>query len=261
MEFTRPRVYHVGQTSVDEMGLAAYLEDIGAPEWQTDAVTGAEKLVEVMGRGCYNSYAVGLNANVTKVRQGNASYIKNILESKHGSVLEHATDSYMIFCSRAVTHQIVRARVGVAYSQASLHFIRIDALSSWFPAVFEDHPRVDEIRALYKSKFEDLEVAQLELAKLVDIDAQPFHVKKALTTAMRRLSPIGLETMLGITAKHRSFRWMIEQRTSRFNDQEIRLVFGLVFAQQSERYPTIYADAKVERIDGFDEVVFSNSKV
>lgn len=261
MEFSKPRVFHVAQTTMDEEGLAAYLADIGAPEWATDAQSEAEKLVEVMGRGCYNSYKVGLNPNVTRVREGNAPYVKNILESKHGSVLEHATDSYMIFCSRAVTHQIVRARVGVAYSQASLHFIRIDALRSWMPAAFESHPRAVEIRELYKAKFEDLEATQLELARILDMDAQAFAVKKKLTTAMRRLAPIGLETMLGFTANHRSLRWMIQQRTEHFNDEEIRCVFGLIFAEQAKRYPAIYADAIIKSVEGFDEVSFGNSKV
>jgi thymidylate synthase (FAD) len=261
MEFTEPKVFHVAQTTSDDDGLAAYLAEIGAPEWKTDAATGAEKIIEVMGRGCYNAYKVGLNPNVTRVRGGSAVYLKNIIESGHGSVLEHATDSYMIFCSRACTHQLIRARVGVAYSQASLHFIRIDALKSWFPAVFEVHPRAEEIRALYKEKFEDLESAQLELARLVDIDSQTFATKKKLTTAMRRLAPIGLQTMLGITANHRTLRWIIEQRSSYFNDEEIRLVAGLLFKEQSKRYPALYADAKVELVEGFDEITFSNSKV
>src|ERR1700691_961873 len=168
-----------------------YLSYIGVPDWKTDAATGAETLVELMGRACYNSYEVGLNPNVTRVRQGSATYLKNILESKHGSVIEHSVDSYMIFCSRACTHQLVRTRVGTAFSQASLHFIRIDSLRSWLPAAFANHPRAEEIRMLYKSKFEDLEATQLELAKILDMDSQTFSNKKKLTSAMRRLAPIG----------------------------------------------------------------------
>lgn len=261
MEFTEPKVFHVAQTTSDDEGLAGYLAEIGAPGWTTDAATGAEKLIEVMGRGCYNSYAVGLNPNVTRVREGSAAYLANIIQSGHGSVMEHATDSYMIFCSRACTHQLVRTRVGIAYSQASLHFIRIDSLKSWLPAVFESHPKSAEIRELYRSKFEDLEAAQLELASLLDIDSQTFHDKKKLTTAMRRLAPIGLQTMLGLTANHRTFRWLIEQRSSRFNDEELRLVAGLLFKEQSGRYPALYADAVVESVEGFDEVTFEKSKV
>lgn len=261
MEFVKPRVYHVAQTEADEVGLQQYLADIGVPDWKTDAATGAEKLIEVMGRTCYMSFDKKLNANLTRVREGSELYLRNIIASGHGSVVEHATDSYMLFCSRAVTHQIVRTRVGVAFSQQSLHYMRIDSLQSSFPAVFEAHPRSAEIMELYRTKFEDLEQAQLELAKLIDIDNQDFHTKKALTTAMRRLAPIGLTTILGMTANHRSWRWGIEQRTSRFNDSEIREVYALVFKEQQRRYPALYADAKIELVEGIEEITFENQKV
>jgi thymidylate synthase (FAD) len=261
MEFTEPKVFHVAQTGIDDDGVAAYLAEIGAPQWTTDAATGAEKLIEVMGKTCYMSFDKKLNANLTQTRTGSAAYLKSIVTSKHGSVLEHSSDSYMIFCSRAVTHQIVRTRVGVSFSQQSLHYVRIEHLRSALPAVFAEHPRAAEIRTLYKSKFEDLEKAQLELAKLVDIDSQPFHTKKALTTAMRRLAPIGMETILGMSANHRTWRWCISQRTSRFNDAEIRKVFALIFEEQRKRYPHLYYDAVTEEIDGVLEVRFENEKV
>jgi thymidylate synthase (FAD) len=254
VEFRQPKVFHVGQTEADEAGIQAYLDYIGAPEWRTDAPTGAEKVIEVMGRTCYMSFNKRLNPNLTRIREGSAAYIKNIVESKHGSVVEHSTDSYMLFCSRAVTHQIVRTRVGVSFSQQSLHYLRLESLRSALPTAFEEHPRAEEVR-------ENLEATQLKLAGLLDIDSQPFHTKKALTTGMRRLAPLGLETILGLTANHRTFRWMVEQRTSRFNDQEIRQVFGLIFAEQSRRYPNIYADARVESIEGELEITFANSKV
>ena len=261
MEFREPRVFHVGQTGADETGIQAYLDYIGAPEWKTDAPTGSEKVCEIMGRTCYMSFDKKLNPNLTRVREGSATYMKNIVESKHGSVVEHGTDSYMIFCSRAVTHQIVRTRVGVAFSQQSLHYLRLESLRSALPPAFAEHPRAEEIRELYKLTFEDLEKTQLKLAKILDVDNQPFHMKKALTTGMRRLAPLGLETILGLTGNHRTFRWMVEQRTSHFNDTEIRQVFGLIFAEQAKRYPAIYADAKVELVEGLDEIVFQNSKV
>ena len=261
MKFVTPKVFHVAQTTADDVGIAAYLTEIGAADWKTDAATGAEKIIEVMGRTCYMSFDKKLNANLTRTREGSEAYLKSIIASKHGSVLEHAVDSYTIFCSRAVTHQIVRTRVGVSFSQQSLHYVRIEKLCSAFPAVFELHPRAAEIRALYKSKFEDLEAAQLELAKLVDIDAQPFHAKKALSTAMRRLAPIGMETILGMSANHRTWRWCIAQRTSRFNDAEIRRVFVLIFKEQARRYPHLYYDAIIEEVEGDLEIRFENEKV
>lgn len=262
MKLVTPRIMHLAQTEIDEAGLAEYLEAVGAPEWKTDAPTGAEKLIEVMGRMCYRSFKPGLNANVTKVREGAKPYLENIIRSGHGSVLEHATDSYALFdTSRAVTHQMVRTRAGSSYSQESLHYVRVESIGTAFPDIFEAHPRRDDILALWTARIEDLEAAQLDLARLVDIDSQSFHDKKALSTAMRRLVPIGFATCLGMTCNHRAWRHVIELRTNRFNDAEIRQVCAMVFDEQYRRYPNLYFDAMVEEVDGIKEIKFENSKV
>ena len=122
MKLVTPRAIHIAQTEVDELGLADYLAEIGAPEWQTDAPSGAEKLIEVAGRMCYRSFAIGLNPNVTKVREGNAAYLANVERQRHGSLFENATDTYVLFdVSRIVTHQLVRHRAGTAWAQESGH--------------------------------------------------------------------------------------------------------------------------------------------
>ena len=262
MQFIQPQVFHLAQTTLDRSGLRDYLSAVGVPAWSSDAMSDAEALQEVMGRTCYNSFAVGLNPNVTRIREGNALYIKNIIESGHGSVLEHAADSWILFnISRVVTHQIVRARVGTGYSQASGHYIRVDGIKSWFPKVLEDHPRRAELFEFYKTRYEDLEQAQRDLAVLLDMDKQSFTMKKKLTTAMRRLVPDGIATILGFTVNHRQLRFMIEQRTSRSNDEEIRVTFAQLYAQASELYPAVFFDASVAYVEGLPEVTFSNKKV
>lgn len=262
MQFVTPRAIHIAQTELDKGGLAEYLTSVGAPSWETDAESGAEELIEVLGRVCYKSFAVGLNPNVTKVREGNAVYLKNIVESKHGALFEHACDTYVLFnISRVVTHQIVRHRVGMAYSGESGHYVRVDGIKSWFPKVFEEHPKSKELFDFYRTRYESLEQAQRDLATLLDVDSQSFTMKKKLTTAMRRLVPDGIATTLCVTGNHRSWRWLIELRTSRHNDEEIRVIFAEVFKQQVERYPQLYFDAEVKSVEGLDEVTFLNSKI
>ena len=97
MEFTKPRVFHLAQTQIDQEGLAGYLEEIGAPNWDTNAPTDAEKFIEVCGKQCYRAFHADLNANLTRVRdQDNEGYLKNILTSRHGSVIEHVYDSFAL---------------------------------------------------------------------------------------------------------------------------------------------------------------------
>lgn len=261
MKWIEPKVIHLGATELDTEGLAVYLDELGV-EWATDAPTGAEALLEVGGRVCYRSFAVGLNPNVTRVRQGNAAYIANVIRQRHGALLEHATDTYLLFdVSRIVTHQQVRHRVGVAYSQESGHYVRVEGIKMRFPHVFATHINVAAIRALFEEEVARDEAAQARLARLLDIDNQTFETKKKYTTAMRRLVPDGITTALVVSGNHRTWRWLISLRTERSNDEEIRQVFAEVWRQQSVRYPNIYADSITELVDGELEVRFATEKV
>lgn len=259
MQFVTPRAIHVAQTEVDKAGLAEYLTSVGAPKWETDAHSGAEELVEVLGRMCYRSFAPGLNANVTKVREGNANYLSNISAQKHGSLFENATDTYILFdVSRVVTHQLVRHRAGTAWAQESGHYVRVEGIKSWVPPIIEANKAA---RQLYVDTMERLESAQLEMARILGVDDLPFHEKKRATTAMRRLVPDGIATAIAMTGNHRAWRYTIQLRTERNNDEEIRLVMADVFRQQAERYPALYGDAKTEEVDGTLEVKFENEKI
>ena len=84
------RVFLVAETATCLDGMSAFLKEIGAPTWTSNAQTHGEEVIEVMGRLCYKSFGVDLNKNLTKIREDNREYIANILSSRHGSVVEHA---------------------------------------------------------------------------------------------------------------------------------------------------------------------------
>ena len=263
MELVQPQVFHVSQTTCDEEGIQGYLAAVGVPDWVTDAPSDAEKLIEVMGRGCYRSFAPGLNKNISRVREGSEQYVGNILSSRHGSVLEHAGDGYIFLnVSRVFTHELVRNRAGNAFSQESLRYVRLDSLKCWFPSIFEGHDNRDELMAIWTRTFTALEKTKVELATVLGLDeVKDFKTKKKLTSAMRRLAPIGLATMIGYTGNHRAIRWGIEQRTDPAAEEEIRLVFGEVYDQQLARYPHLYGDGEVEVVEGLRQVKFRNYKI
>ena len=60
MEFIKPQAFHLAHTEIDIAGLQQYLGAVGAPAWNSDAPTGSEMLIEVLGRACYRSFAPGL---------------------------------------------------------------------------------------------------------------------------------------------------------------------------------------------------------
>lgn len=251
MRRVEPKVFLIGESMVSHDGLKAYLKHIGTkwlPQETRHAQAGvglespaAESLVEVMGRLCYRSWEPGMNPNVTKIREDRNEYIGNILKSGHGSVIEHPV-SHWIFAdvSRVFTHEVVRHRVGTAFSQESLRYVRLTDLALWLPEEFEENRQLVE---LFETTFRSLEEFQLRMAKIFDIDnIKSFDKKKQITSTMRRLAPIGLATSIGITFNIRALRHLITMRTDASAEAEMRLVFDKVASIATLRWPSLFQD-------------------
>ncbi len=162
---------------------------------------------------------------MTRVRADQREYFANILRSAHGSVLEHANYSLVMRnVSRVFTHELVRHRAGSAFSQESLRYVRLTDIGFRVP------PALEPVRERVLSIVEQLEEFQLDAAKElgIDDDGVPFHVKKEVTSALRRLAPIGLSTEILWTANARTLRHVIEMRTAEGAEEELRLVFDQV---------------------------------
>lgn len=261
MHKVEPQVFLIGETRVIEEGLQAYLDYLGIPDWTSDAPTDSEKLVEVMGRLCYRSFQPGMNRNVTKIREHNSDYLGNILKVKHGSVIEHPMMNFVFAdVSRVFTHELVRHRAGVAISQESLRFVRLEDLGQWLPTVIRENKEAVEI---FGEVFRHLDGLQIKLAELFRLDdpGVPFGVKKVITSAMRRIAPIGLATTIGWSANPRTIRWVLEMRTHPTAEEEIRLVFGKAGEIVTKRYPHLFGDFTVEMVDGLPWYKPAHSKV
>ncbi len=262
----QPKVYLVARTSLDREGLSSFLRDIGDPRWRPDpAVSDGENLIEAAGRLCYRSWQPydpekpdATNPNVSKVREGSESYIGHVLEAGHGSVLEHVTMSFICSgVSRVFTHELVRHRAGMAYSQESLRYVRLDDVSMWLPEAARSSP---EARSTFERVAHYLEGVQKELARLFDIDhIKSFGVKKGLTSMFRRLLPIGLATTIMVTGTLRAWRHIIQMRTSQGAEEEIRLVIGAIAGICKREYPNVFQDMHHDPQTG--EWTFAHPKV
>ncbi len=266
MRLIEPKVYLVAKTTLQPGGLEAYLRDIGTPEWKPDPeVSDAENLVEAAGRICYRSWQAydpekprATNPNVSRVRQGNAAYLENILSSGHGSVLEHASATFLLAgVSRVLTHELVRHRAGMAYSQESLRYVRLEELDFWLPGAVRERA---EAQALFTEVVEYLEGVQRRLAELFGIQRERrFAVKKTLTSMFRRLAPIGLATNILVTGNLRAWRHVIAMRTSPAAEEEIRFVMGQVARILKQEFPNAFQDMEQDPETG--AWVFSYPKV
>lgn len=260
MKLVEPKVFLLGETKINQAVLGEFLEHIGAPNWTSDAPSDGEKLIEMFGRLCYESFRLGLNPNITKIRATNLDYIKNIKEKGDGSILEHVTVNFIFSdVSRVFTHELVRHRPGVAISQESLRFVRLTNLGLWLPTVIKEDPKVIEI---FVKTFEGLERLQKELADHFKLDEmKEFSKKKTITSALRRVAPDGLATHIGWSANLRTVRHVLEMRTNPAAEEEIRLVFGKVGELMRKKFPNLFADYEVEIADGLPWYKTATKKV
>jgi thymidylate synthase (FAD) len=250
---TTPTVHLIARPSIDLDGMRAYLREVGGESWlrmrleegagdqegDGAGVNPGELIVEFGGRACYRSWEPGLNPNVTRIRTERREYFANILRSGHGSVLEHANYSFAIRnCSRVFTHELVRHRAGSAFSQESLRYVRLTDIGFRVP------PALEPVREQVIAIVEQLEEFQVSAAAELGIDAEgvPFHVKKEVTSALRRLAPIGLSTDIVWTANLRTLRHVIEMRTAAGAEEELRLVFDLIARVMQAEAPNLFQD-------------------
>ena len=269
MRSVEPEVFLVAQPAIDYDQLAAYLREVGGEQWlerldRGDLPAGggqaggggeraaggrasdAQNLAEFAGKMCYRAWEPGLNPNVRRVRNDHEAYLQNILKQQHGSVLEHASFTFVLHnVSRVMTHEIVRHRPGTAVSQESLRFVRLDEIPFWFPDWAREDP---ELMKRATALLDQMEEFQRWMAQHFGLDEEgvPFHEKKEKTSFMRRFAPDGVATGIVWTANIRTLRHTIEARTDPGAEEEIRLVFGKIAEIMRAEAPALFADYEVQ---------------
>ena len=69
-----------------------------------------------MARNYYNS-------PMSNNKAARDDFISKLVKAGHESVIEHVSVSFMLTVPRSISHQIVRHRIDVAYSQQSQRYI------------------------------------------------------------------------------------------------------------------------------------------
>lgn len=233
-------------------------EEMGVPREDQLLGSDASKIIETAGRTCYDSFGKGRNSS---------DYSKHILESGHGSVLEHAQFVFLITgVSRGLTHELVRHRVGVAISQRSTRYVDEDA-SPWIvhpllKLYFEeskDHElateadkAVNQARKVYSMTVERLQ------AFMVGRGADKLTARKQARGAARGFLGNALETELVWSANVRALRTVLTQRASPGADAEIRAMAIELHRVMAAELPVYFLDFIVEASpDGLGDVAAS----
>lgn len=258
-----PKVYLVGYTSVDLAALKGYLTDTDQLEFleditqaEQDGLNSGEILCSFYAKACYASLTTKKNKNITRTRSIKDN-ITGILDSGHGSVLEHCNLNFMITdCSRVFTHEMVRHRAGTAFSQTSGRYVRTDELNVVIdPILSPASDLVEECREYLEKWYHKME-DRLKIADVTD-----FTTKKKLTSAMRRMLPNGQANEIGVSINIRALRHTIETRTNEHAEWEIRYIYNQIYKLVKNKYPAMFCDAKEETLDDLLQVTFKNHKV
>lgn len=251
-----PTIYVVGKQQIDEAELNRFLADHGVT-WQSDSEIASEVLTESAGRVCYMSFQ--------KPRPGgNAIYLEHIKESGHGSVLEHAVWNLLLTgISRSLTHELIRHRAGLGFSQLSQRYVDESVAEYVEPDVIAKDP---ELHALWletvaRTHQAYVQLSEKLLAKFADEPERTTRRKNARQAA-RSVLPNATETKIFITANARALRHFMEQRGSRHAEPEIRKLANQMLEVLQSESKNLFGD--YERIplpDGTFEITTKYRKV
>lgn len=241
-------VFRISESKKNVDEFYRWLETLGVSfeaREQFLVLDGPESVIAAAAKRCYNSFEVGLNPNVTKVRQDFVKYFDNVLASGHGSVLEHATFSYAIEgITRVGTAELNRHRAGTAISEGSMRYIRLDnGISWWLPMSLRGNDEQSvETRAIFEETFQFIEKQYSRLCELWHVDNLPFDQKKKLTSMFRRIVPMGVQTGGVWTFNVRALRHVIELRSTPHAEEEIALIVGLIISDLKQDHPMLFGD-------------------
>jgi thymidylate synthase (FAD) len=254
---TEPRVYLVGRQQLDDRMLKAFLDDEGCA-FATDTSVPAEILAEAAGRTCYMSFGKG--------RKTNAEYLEHIIESHHGSVLEHCVWNFLVTgISRSLTHELIRHRAGFGFSQLSQRYVDESEAHFVVPPLYREHK---DLRERWRSAVEASQRAYVELVEATDPyvaelhpELPPTERRKLIRQSARSVLPNACETKVFLSANARALRHFLEMRGSLHADAEIRELAVAICRLMKEEAPNIFADVEVVLEEGVEVIRVGHSKV
>lgn len=227
-----------------------------------------DDIAEFGGRQCYRAWKNGRPPE---------EYHANVKGMGHGSVYEHASMVFQITgVSRALTHELIRHRVGTAFSQESQRYVDAKDMNFVVPPLL-----VNAIRAQLGSDFttadldnltgptrtaldlfrfscqraidgySDMQPMLVELAKDVERatlkgdEKAATSAKKRANEAARSLLPNAAETRLLFTVNLRQMHHVLTLRGAEGADLEIRRMVVALLDNARDYAPHFFRDVRL----------------
>ena len=260
---SRPEV-HVGNMADFLGGFSAELNFTQYLDDPTDLPPGA-KLCKTAGQVCYASFGPKRTHNADAAR-----YFQNIVESGHGSVLEHANYSFLFYgISRSVTHELVRHRAGVGVSQISQRYVSGRVLRFVERPEYQEDPdlhaaferRIDAAACEYNGIAERLLEQQKSGSGILSAEART-DLRKKVQQAARSVLPNETEAPIVVTANARAWRHILEMRANPHAEIEIRALAFRAYLCLAAADPILFGDYRITPLsDGTFGVETDHPKV
>ena len=210
---------------------------------------------------CYMSFGS------KQFRKTNASYVGNLINQGHGSVLEHAVwDLVITGVSRSFTHELVRHRAGTGISQLSQRYVDESTADFVEPGIIAADP---ELHELWQAAITSAHASYKALVERLSAKVQAEHPVLGRTARMkmareaaRSVLPNATETKLMFSANARALRWIITLRGGEGAEPEIRRFAVKLARIMREEAPTLFGDIQIVTLpDGSEGTRVAHNKV
>lgn len=210
--------------------------------WASDFVP--SDIAEIGGRLCYMSFDSG--------RKDPQVYLDHIKDVGHGSVMEHCYFNLLISgVSRTLTHELVRHRAGMAFSQLSQRYV--DSSSVGFvipPEMLRYDDTSTALRLSFKKCCEDClhtyqTLLNVKSSSLEKEEPDATLRKKRARQLARSVLPGCTETKILVSANGRAIRHFLEMRANKAAAFEIRRLAVKIYKELSKIEPRLFSDYKV----------------
>lgn len=182
-------------------------------------------LIELMARTCYRS-------NMSSTLKTRDKFIAGLVKAGHESVIEHVTASFALTVPRSISHQIVRHRIGVAYSQESQRYCNYL------------HESLKVIAPVPVLEEKDLRLWEMSCSLAFDNYRDLIRAGVKPEQA-RAVLPECTATHLGMTANLRAWRHILKERyINQRADPAIREVMGQVAEHLIRLFPPVFDDMR-----------------
>jgi thymidylate synthase (FAD) len=191
----------------------------------------------------------------TQSPRNNRQYIQNLIQMGHESVLEHVSWTILMTgVSRAFTHQLVRHRVGFAFSQLSQQYHDEKDAEFVMPTGLENIPgaidvwqhAVDAAKQAYASIMSSLADDNSAIGR----DLGRKEALRAVRSAARSVLPNATETKIIVTANARALRHLLKTRGAIPGDIEMRTVMAELFKTLQPEAPSLFFDFEIQTSSG-----------